>query len=103
MKNSIKGAIAICLVALLAQGCNMLRGQSTPSQYADDVAITAKVKSELLDSTKVDGLDVNVNSRNGAVTLTGWATTQTEKSKATALARAVSGVKSVNNQLAIKK
>jgi len=84
-------------------GCNVFRGQSTAGQYVDDVAITSKVKAELLESKRVDGLDVNVDSKNGRVTLRGWASSAAEAQTAGAIARDVEGVKSVDNQLEIKK
>lgn len=96
-------AVAGFLVAGLASGCSMLRGQSTPSQYVDDVAITAKVKSDLLDSKRVDGLDVNVDSANGRVKLSGWGSSAAEIQAAGTIARRVEGVKSVDNQLKIKQ
>jgi hyperosmotically inducible protein len=96
-------AVAMTVAIFLMSGCSMFRGQSTPEQYADDVGITANVKSKLLDSGKVDGLDVNVDSTNGNVRLTGWASSQAESRTATDLARSVHGVKSVDNDLKIKQ
>ncbi len=69
----------------------------------DDVTITATVKKDLLESHKVDGLDVNVDSTNGNVMLRGWASSAAESQAAADIARSVKGVKSVNNQLEIKK
>lgn len=103
MNNLKKLAVASVLAAAIAgAGCNVFRGQSTPGQYVDDVAITSKVKTELLESHKVDGLDVNVDSLNGKVTLRGWASNPEEIRKAGEIARSVKGVRSVDNQLKIK-
>lgn len=90
-------------IGLATSGCNMFRGQSTPGQYVDDVAITTKVKAQLLESGKVDGLDVNVDSMNGKVKLSGWASSAAEARQAGAIARDVDGVRSVDNQLQVKK
>jgi len=104
MNRFFKPAAAAMTVAIIMMsGCNVFRGQSTPGQYVDDVAITANVKSKLLDSGKVDGLDVNVDSTNGNVKLTGWASSPTEAKTAGDLARTVEHVKSVDNQLKIKE
>jgi osmotically-inducible protein OsmY len=103
MKNIRAIAVAGLLITGLAvTGCSVFRGQSTPGQYADDVAITAKVKSDLLDSKRVDGLDVNVDSANGRVRLSGWGSNATEIQTAGTIARRVEGVKSVDNQLKVK-
>jgi hyperosmotically inducible protein len=101
--NNVAKVMLACVLAAGLGGCNVLRGQSTPSEYVDDVAITTQVKAELLDSKKVDGLDVNVDVMNGKVKLTGWASSAVERAKATELARAVKGVKSVDNQIKIKE
>jgi hyperosmotically inducible periplasmic protein len=102
MNNIRTIAAAALIAAVVTTGCNVFRGQSTPGQYVDDVAITAKVKSELLESKKVDGLDVNVDSTNGRVKLTGWGSSAAEIRSAGAMARNVEGVKSVDNQLKVK-
>jgi hyperosmotically inducible protein len=103
MKSNVISAVALGLtLALALPACNVMRGQETAGQYVDDVTITSKVKAELLDSKKVDGLDVNVDVNKGRVTLSGWATSSAERSKATSLARAVQGVRSVDNQIKIK-
>ena len=103
MNRFTKPAAAAMTVAIfMMSGCNVFRGESTPGQYVDDVGITANVKSKLLDSGKVDGLDVNVDSTNGNVKLTGWASSPAEVKTAGDLARTVEHVKSVDNQLKIK-
>lgn len=99
-----KYAAAAALAASFAvSGCNVFRGQSTPGQYVDDVALTAEVKSKLAGSDRVDALDVNVDSMNGKVTLKGWASTPAEARAAGEIAREVDGVKSVDNQLQVKQ
>lgn len=99
-----KGAAAALIAASLAvSGCNVFRGQSTPGQYVDDVAITAQVKAKLLDDKSVEGLDVNVDSMNGKVTLSGWADSAAEARAAGNIARSVEGVKSVDNKLQVKR
>lgn len=103
--NTITRSAAIAFVSagIALSGCSVFRGQSTPGEYVDDVAITSKVKAELLDSDRVDGLEVNVNSTNGEVTLTGWASSDNEARVAGQIAREVDGVKSVDNQLQVKR
>src|SRR5688500_17464738 len=104
MRNVTKYAAAAMLAAgLVLTGCNVVRAQSSAGEYVDDVAITSKVKAKLLDSGKVDGLDVNVDSTNGRVKLSGWASSSTEVKTAGDLAREVDGVKSVDNQLQVKR
>ena len=99
---AFRSAATLMAVVVGVSGCNVFRGESTPGEYVDDVAITANVKTKLLDSGKVDGLDVNVDSTNGNVKLTGWASSAAEAKTAGDLAKTVKGVKTVDNQLKIK-
>ena len=54
--NNFRKIVAATLMAVVVgvSGCNVFRGESTPGEYVDDVAITANVKTKLLDSGKVD-------------------------------------------------
>jgi hyperosmotically inducible periplasmic protein len=96
-------AVAAAAASIAVTGCSVFRGQSTPGEYVDDVAITAQVKTDLLDSKRVDGLDVNVDSTNGKVVLTGWASSSAEAQTAASIARNTKGVKSVDNRLKVKE
>lgn len=68
----------------------------------DDMAITAAVSTELVKDSDLSALKINVDTKNGAVTLSGSAPTEAARDKATTLAKAVKGVNSVDNKLAIK-
>jgi len=70
---------------------------------AGDAAITAKIKAALLVDKDVKGLQVDVNTRDGAVTLTGAAETQPNLDRAADIARRIDGVKSVQNRMMVKK
>jgi osmotically-inducible protein OsmY len=102
MKFTSAKIVLACVLAFGMAGCNVMRGQSTAGEYVDDVTITTQIKAELLESKKVDGWDINVDVLKGKVTLLGWASDNTERMKATEIARAVKGVTSVDNQLKIK-
>ena len=65
----------------------------------DDTAITTKVKSVLLADSTVKGLNISVETVGGIVTLSGAATSQTERTQAEALAASVEGVRNVVNRI----
>jgi hyperosmotically inducible protein len=65
----------------------------------DDTAITTKVKSVLLADSTVKGLNISVETVGGVVTLSGAATSQTERAQAEALAASVEGVRNVVNRI----
>lgn len=69
----------------------------------DDTVITTKVKTALLADSDIKGLDVNVDTSQGVVTLKGEVANQTQIDRAGKIAGEVEGVKSVVNNLAIKK
>lgn len=72
------------------------------SQYVDDVSTTAAIKTELLASKNIDGLNINVDTLNGKVTLSGNVKTPEEKSLAQAIAAKHNDVKDVINNLQVK-
>lgn len=68
----------------------------------EDASVTAAVKSRLLWNDTTDGLDINVDTMDGKVTLSGNATTNDEKALATRLAKRTDGVRSVDNRIVVK-
>ena len=68
---------------------------------AADAATTAAVKTKLLGDTKVAGLNIDVDTKDNVVTLSGKVKTAAERTEAVRLARTTTGVKSVVNKLTI--
>lgn len=103
MKSTLlKGALgAVSLIAVLT-GCAGTSTSSSTGQYIDDATITTKVKTELLRAQEVGGWDINVETFKGKVQLSGFVSSQEEKKKAEELARNVTGVKTVENDLIVK-
>ena len=67
-----------------------------------DASITGAVKSKLLGDTKVGGLDINVDTKDNVVTLTGKVHSAAEKNEAVRLAKTTTGVKRVVDHLTIE-
>jgi hyperosmotically inducible protein len=63
--------------------------------------VTAKVKAALLAEKGVDGLKINVDTRDGNVTLSGNVPEPAQVDRATQVARGIEGVKAVDNQLRV--
>ena len=63
-----------------------------------DTWITTKVKADLLITEEVKGLDINVSTTNGVVTLAGVLDSQAQHHKAIAVAKSIKGVKSVETK-----
>jgi len=68
----------------------------------EDGAITAKVKTALLADPDVKGLAIDVDTKNGVVTLKGTADKPANRDRAVAIAKDTGGVKSVQDQLVVK-
>ena len=66
-----------------------------------DAAITTSVKTRLLANAETDGLDINVTTQNGVVTLKGEVDSEAEKTLAFQIASDTDGVRGVQDQLSI--
>ena len=63
--------------------------------------ITMKIHSQYIPEDALDGSNIDVDTTNGVVTLTGTVPTDAGRSRAVAIAKATDGVKSVNDKLRI--
>lgn len=95
-------AALMAVAAITTTGCAVTRGQETVGAYIDDSAITATIKSRFVENKTVDAAAISVETLNGTVMLSGFAKNATEKSTAESIARGVSGVKSVKNEIAVR-
>lgn len=68
----------------------------------DDATITTKVNAALAADKDLAAIKIDVDTKNGVVTLTGPAPSADARERATDLAKNVKGVSSVNNQLTVK-
>ena len=103
MKNTrIAAAIAAALTFSVLGGCAVMRDQQTVGSYVDDATITTRVKAKYAEDPAVSAMAISVETLNGVVQLSGFAKSAAEKSKAEAMARDVSGVKSVRNDIIIR-
>ena len=97
--NDIK---VICIAAAIALAGCAGAGQKTGT-YVDDSAITSKVKTEMLANNKVSGTAIGVETHKGEVLLSGYAKSAEEKAEAEKIARSVSGVRTVNNRIEVRR
>lgn len=74
-------------------------GPQGVGQTVEDASITAKVKAALLASSDVQGSVISVRTEQGHVTLRGKVLDEKQIDRAVQIARAVTGVKDVDNQL----
>lgn len=98
-------AIASLFIAstlAVTSGCAVVRGQESVGAYVDDAAITTAIKAKMVESKAVDAGAIKVETLNGTVMLSGFAKNSSEKSAAENIARDSKGVKSVQNNIAVR-
>lgn len=76
-------------------------GMTIGTSAVGDAAVTAKVKAALMADADVRGLAIEVETKDGVVSLVGKVTGVAERDKALQIARGVEGVRSVSDGLAI--
>jgi len=93
-----------CAVALLNGAAHSGGGTSsgTASAAATDGSISTAVRSRFSASSTLKPLKIVVDTHDGIVTLQGQVNNVGQRNTAQAEARAVSGVKGVNNQLTVR-
>ena len=98
MKTKSSLLAAAIFGAALAVGCTNL-GDKSAGQAVDDAAITTKVKAKFVEDKAVSALNIKVNTFQGTVQLSGFAKSAEEAERAGQIARSVSGVKMVKNDI----
>jgi len=84
-------------------GMTLKIGKATVGNTIDDGVITTKVKSALLSAPGVKSSDIAVVTRKGRVQLSGYVESQAQINRAIKVTRGVEGVRSVGNEMSIKK
>lgn len=101
-KSARTRLLTAALTTALLVACSSTPKQESTGEYLDDSAITTRVKTALVADKQVSAMDVNVETYKGTVQLSGFANSDTEKQRAAEIARSVSGVKSVKNDIRLK-
>lgn len=89
-------------VAVVQTGCAGTSTSRSTGQYVDDTAITAKVKTALIDDDVVKARQVEVETYQGKVQLSGFVETAVQKERAVQVARSIEGVVSVTDNIAVR-
>jgi hypothetical protein len=100
MRTLITALSALLLVSVLVSGCQSAKGK-TVGQNVDDTKITTEVKAKLVADRMKNLTSVHVNTEQGVVSLTGNVETNAQKADAERIARDVTGVQRVVNNLAV--
>ena len=93
----IAGIIA---TTLLVAGCGTATGRKT-GQAMDDAGITAAVKTKLAGERLANLTQVNVDTKDAVVTLSGDVDTPDQRARAEQIARNTSAVRGVVNRITV--
>jgi hyperosmotically inducible protein len=98
-----RAARTVSGIGKLDNNLEVRAGDRSMEVVADDAAITTKVKTAL--ATKDPGLamDVNVDTNNGEVLLSGFVADDAERARAEKTATSVDGVRKVYNELMVNR
>jgi osmotically-inducible protein OsmY len=100
--NKYLSAIVLAVSLVSVVGCASTAKQEGTGEYMDDTVLTTKVKAAIFNEPSLKSAEINVETFKGVVQLSGFLTSQADVNKAVAVARGVSGVKSVKNDMRVK-
>ena len=103
MKTGILKLTALVAVLAVASACSSTRTQQSAGEVIDDSVLTSKVKVALIDDPVTKAGQINVETYRGVVQLGGFVDNAQQKDQATKVARSVTGVKEVRNDLEIRQ
>jgi len=90
--------LSVLLLATVLGGCSSMQPAKV---QLDDAEITAAVKAKLAADPDVAAVQVDVNTNESVVTLTGRVKTAEERMRAVQIARETNGVKKVNDLIKV--
>lgn len=94
--------LGAAVVVMSVMACDPMSGRETVGEYVDDATITSKVIAAIVDDPVLKKSQVNVETLKKVVQLSGWVDSNQSRNRAGAIARAVTGVSSVRNDLIIQ-
>lgn len=101
-KRTLIGSLVIFIVLFTFVSCASSSKKESTGEYVDDAVITTKVKSLLAEDDFLKSFQISVETYKGVVQLSGFVNAQAAVDKAGQIARSVTGVQSVKNDLIVK-
>lgn len=103
-RNFMVASLAAAALAGLAGCATEPATRRSAGEFTDDAALTAKVKTAIAsDAGARTAAIVDVNTYRGVVQLTGFVDSEDQANRAVSAAKKVQGVRSVKNDLRIKR
>jgi hyperosmotically inducible protein len=100
--NMLRHILAVSAVAVSVAACSAVSGRESAGEYVDDTTISAQVKAKLLNQTGIKVTEVNVETMQGVVQLSGFVDHDSDRAKADQIAWSVKGVKNVKDNIVVR-
>ena len=100
-KNISTKSFLTGLLLLSLASCSMFQGRETAGEYVDDATITTQVKAAFVADKQVSAMQVNVETMQGVVQLSGFVHSKDSELRALQLASKVKGVKAVKDNIVV--
>ena len=101
-KIKIASALIAALMLTTVVGCTTTTKHESTAQYIDDTVITTHVKAAILNEPSLKVAEINVETYQGIVQLSGFVQSPANIASAVTVASRVEGVKSVKNDMHLK-
>ena len=95
-------AFFVALFMITLAGCASTERHSSAAEYIDDAVITTKVKSAIFGDPDLSAAEINVETYNGEVQLSGFVSTNAQIAEAGRVAISFYGVRKFKNSLQLK-
>ncbi len=99
--NSYFIAFFLITQMVFIPGCASTSEQVGMEEKFKDISITTKVYEAILDEPSLRSFDINVRTSKGIVELSGLVNSRDDMDKVMAVARSVSGIKLIKNDMRI--
>lgn len=99
---ALHATLAAACAGVLLAACAGSPSKESTGELIDDSVITTKVKTALLADKSVSAMDVKVETFKGRVQLAGYVKSPDERERAVTIARSVTGVKTVTDNIEVR-
>lgn len=103
MMFALSGCTALVVGGAATAAYQIGKDEREPNVIAADAAITSKIKGKYAVDSVVSVFGIGVRTYEGKVTLSGTVSSDVARDVAVTLAKNTGGVKSVENQITVKK
>ncbi len=100
--RSFAKILAAPVFVLALVSCSMFEGRESSQQYGDDTLITSRVKQAFIADPQIKVLQINVETMQGVVQLSGFVDSSRTEQRAVHIAQHAKGVISVKDNIIVR-